>query len=274
MLTNQHPVQQIQLSSAAGILRKQAKVISLTLTLGSYATILNEIIQAAHRRQSRTVCLANVHMTVEGERDKTFAKLVNSADWVVTDGMPLTWVIRLLYKQHQDRIAGIDVLPDLIQRAAQEQLPIFFYGSTPAILEKAIAICQKRYPTVKIVGTLSPPFRTLTPEEEIHTVNQINNSGARLVFVALGCPKQERWMAQMRGQIQAVMVGIGGALPILAGVQTRSPVWMQRAGLEWIFRLAIEPRRLFKRYAITNSLFIYYLLHCLTHLYFSSNERP
>ncbi|MEZ0608458.1 WecB/TagA/CpsF family glycosyltransferase [Fibrella sp. WM1] len=237
----------------------RASVLSLDISLASYHSIQEAIIAAAHRHESRTACFANVHMTVEGTHDAAFARIVNEADWVTADGVPLTWAIRLLDGLPQERVAGIDMLPDLVRRAAEDQLPVFFYGSTPDVLAKTVAVCQERYPALQLAGTLSPPFRPLTQAEEIEVIDTINASGARLVFVALGCPKQERWMAQMRGRIQAVMLGIGGALPILAGTQSRSPRWMQQNGLEWVFRLAVEPRRLFKRYAVTNSLFLLYL---------------
>lgn len=238
---------------------KRIRLISLDVSTESYEQTQDWIIDAAHRHESRMVCFANVHMTVEAERDEAFAQVVNSADRVCTDGLPLTWAMRLLHKRHQDRVTGPDTLNNMVKRAAEEQLPIFFYGSTPDVLSKAVAVCRQRYPSIQIAGTISPPFRSLTPDEEADIVDQINQSGARLVFVALGCPKQERWMAQMRGRVQAVMLGIGGALPILAGVQTRPPMWIQRIGMEWFYRLALEPRRLFKRYAITNSLYIWHV---------------
>lgn len=214
---------------------------------------------AARRGESRTACFANVHMTVEAQHDPAFARLVNGADWVTADGVPLTWALRLLDGIRQPRVAGIDMLPDLVRQAAAEGLPVFFYGSTPEVLARTVAVCQERHPGLQIAGTLSPPFRPLTEAEETEVVETINASGARLVFVALGCPKQERWIARMRGRIGAVLLGIGGALPILAGTQRRSPRWMQQNGLEWAYRLAVEPRRLFKRYARTNTLFLLYL---------------
>jgi N-acetylglucosaminyldiphosphoundecaprenol N-acetyl-beta-D-mannosaminyltransferase len=235
---------------------KHASVLSLSFSLGSYRQIQESIIAAAKRDESRMACLANVHMTVEASSNSVFSQLVNSADWVTTDGVPLTWALRLFYGIKQDRVAGFDLLSDLTRRAAEENLPVFFYGSTPDMLEVVVAKCRELYPTLMIAGTLSPPFRCLTELEEKDVITHINQSGARLVFVALGCPKQEWWMGRMRGRVQAVMVGVGGALPILAGIQRRIPGWMQRAGLEWLYRLAMEPRRLFKRYAITNSLFI------------------
>ena len=246
--------------SAAFTPLERAPVMSLNVSLGPYVQIKESIIAAAHRGESRTACFVNVHMAIEGKKDPAFTRIVNEADWVVTDGIPITWALRRHLGIEQERVAGIDMLPDLVSQAAEQQLPIFFYGSTPEVLATLVTVCRKRYPTVQIAGTLSPPFRPLSGEEEEQIVEQINQSGARLVFVALGCPKQERWMAGMRGRVQAVMVAIGGALPILAGMQSRSPRWMQRGGLEWVYRLAMEPRRLFKRYAVTNSLFVLYLV--------------
>ncbi len=234
----------------------RAPVLKLAVTLGSYQQIQEAMVDAAKRGESRTACFANVHMTVEATNDAAFANVVNGADWICADGVPLTWALQHQQQIRQERVAGIDMLPDLIRRAAEEQLPVFFYGSTPGVLAEAVAVCQLRHPTLRLAGTLSPPFRPLTAPEEAEIIEQINQSGARLVFVALGCPKQERWMAHMRGRVQAVMLGIGGALPILAGVQSRSPRWMQQNGLEWAYRLAMEPRRLFKRYAVTNAQFV------------------
>ena len=234
----------------------RASVLSLSITLASYRQILEAILEAARRGDSRTACFANVHMTVEAAGDADFAALVNGADWVVTDGVPLTWALRSLRNIRQERVTGLDVLPDILQRAATEEIPVFFYGSTPEVLSRTVMVCGQRYPKLRIAGTFSPPFRPLTQTEELQVVWQINQSGARLVLVALGCPLQERWMARMKGQVQAVMLGIGGALPVLAGVHSRAPKWMQKAGLEWFYRLILEPRRLLRRYAYTNTLFL------------------
>ncbi len=152
----------------------------------------------------------------------------------------------------------MDMMPALLQRAVEESLPVFFYGSTPDSLAKCVAVCEERFPGLRIAGTLSPPFRPLTADEETAIAEQITDSGARLVFVALGCPKQELWMARMRGRVPAVLLGIGGALPILTGDTKRAPLWVRQMGLEWAVRLAQEPGRLLKRYATTNSLYIWY----------------
>jgi N-acetylglucosaminyldiphosphoundecaprenol N-acetyl-beta-D-mannosaminyltransferase len=238
---------------------KDLNVISLNVSLGTYRQLLDWVINAAHRRESRTVCFANVHMVIEAKQKPMFAQIVNSADLILPDGVPLLWAIRLVYGIKQERMTGLDVLPDLIKRAAVENLPIFFYGSTDDVLQLTIDKCNVLYPSLQIAGTYSPPFRELTEVEETNIVRMISASGAKMVFVALGCPKQEIWISRMRGRIPAVLLAIGGALPVFAGEISRSPRWMQKAGLEWFHRLLKEPRRLFKRYAVTNSLYIWYV---------------
>lgn len=234
-------------------------VVSLDLTPAPYEVVQESIIGAARRGTSSSVCFANVHMTMEALQHPDVERAVNGADWVLTDGVPLMWALRELYGLHQERVAGMDMMPSLLARAADEQLPVFFYGSTPDVLAKCVAVCTERYAGLPIAGTLSPPFRDLTPEEDEATARQITASGARLVFVALGCPKQEMWMARMKGKIPAVLLGIGGALPVLVGAHKRAPRWMRQMGLEWAFRLAQEPQRLFKRYVTTNSLYVWHL---------------
>jgi N-acetylglucosaminyldiphosphoundecaprenol N-acetyl-beta-D-mannosaminyltransferase len=140
------------------------------------------------------------------------------------------------------------------------QLGVYFYGGTPELQTSTEDFVSRQYPNIKNKHFESPPFRALTEQEEIECINRINASGAHLVFVALGCPKQEKWMAHMKGKINACMVGIGGALPVLVGMQKRAPKFMQKYGLEWLYRLVQEPRRLFKRYLYTNSLFVLLLL--------------
>ena len=198
-------------------------------------------------------------MCIEAYKSSSFAKNVNDADLVTPDGMPLTISVKLLYGQKQDRVAGMDLLPDLLAAAEKENLGVFFYGGTDEMLDETKEYVKNNYPDLSNQHYLSPPFRPLTIEEEEEIVNTINQSEAHLVFVALGCPKQEKWMASMEGRVNACMIGIGGALPVMIGLQKRAPKWMQQLSLEWLFRLIQEPRRLFKRYFITNSLFMYLL---------------
>lgn len=245
--------------------RLRQQVIRLNLTIQPYGEFIQDVLSAAHQRQSAYVCCANAHMVVEAIHDPAFASAVNKATWVTGDGVPLLWALRAFYGIRQERITGLDVLPTLLSEAARTGLPVLFYGSTPQVLERCAAFCAKNHPTLRVAGMISPPFTALTPVEEQSMIDAITASGAGLVFVALGCPKQEKWMAAVSDRIPAVLLGIGGALPVTVGEQKRAPHWMQRAGLEWFFRLVQEPRRLFGRYAVTNVLFVYYFLrHLLT----------
>lgn len=235
--------------------------MEILVNTGTPEAFINNIISLATQRKSSYVCVANVHMLVEAHKDPNFANVVNNADITTPDGVPLTWAIRLIHKTKQKRVAGMDLLPALLEKAGSLSLPIFFYGGTEEMLIKTKDYLKKVYSEINIAGSYSPPFnRTNTKQEEDEIILQINESGAAIIFVVLGCPKQERWMQTMQGKINAVMVGIGGALPVLIGMQQRAPVLMQKLGLEWLFRLLQEPKRLFKRYSITNSVFLYLLV--------------
>lgn len=234
-------------------------IISLSITTGSYASFIDRILELAQKKQSSYVCVANVHMTIEAYWDSKFAEMVNKADLVTPDGMPLAKAMKLLYGIQQDRVAGMDLLPDLLKKAEEENLGVFFYGGTDEMLQKTKTFVQATYPTLIQQAYYSPPFRSLTDKEETEVIEMINSTGIHLVFVALGCPKQEKWMASMKGRINACMLGIGGALPVMIGMQKRAPMWMQRLSLEWLYRLFQEPKRLFKRYFVTNSLFLWLL---------------
>jgi N-acetylglucosaminyldiphosphoundecaprenol N-acetyl-beta-D-mannosaminyltransferase len=236
-------------------------LISTDLSLGHYTDFVDEIIRLASREKcGEYICVANVHMLVETYKDKEFAKIVNNAIITTPDGVPLTWGLKWLYGIRQERVAGMDLLPDLLQAASQRQIPVFFYGSTQEVLSKAQAHAARHYSGIPYAGIYSPPFRTLTTEEEQEIIHAINASGAKIVFVSLGCPRQERWMASMKDRIKSVMIGVGAALPVLAGIQKRAPHWMQTLGLEWLFRFFQEPKRLFKRYLMANTIYIYLLI--------------
>lgn len=240
-------------------LNQRRKIITLEVSIGKYNEFINQIIQYSKNRKSSYVCVSNVHMCIETYFDSNFAKKVNSANLVTPDGMPIAKAVKILYGQGQDRVAGMDLLPDLLKIAEKENLGVFFYGGTNKMLNKTKEYLEEMYPSLSNQHYLSPPFRPLTTKEEEGFVNTINESGAHLVFVALGCPKQEKWMASMKGRINACMIGIGGALPVMINLQKRAPKWMQKMSLEWLYRLLQEPQRLFKRYFVTNSLFMYLL---------------
>lgn len=232
------------------------RLITINVSLGNFQDFVNNILALGQRRQSSYVCVANVHMCVETYQDDTFAQIVNQADIVTPDGVPLIKGLKLLYNINQERVAGPDLMPTLLSESEKQGLKVYFYGSTDDVLKKLRGFCLKNYPKLSIAGMHSPPFRVLTETETQIEIKNINASEANIVLVALGCPKQERWMGNMKGKINAVMVGVGGAFPMLVGIQKRAPLWMQKNSLEWFYRLVQEPRRLFKRYFITNTLYI------------------
>ena len=250
-------------------MRLPFKIICTKVHTGDYRSYIDTIISWSSNRLSKTVCVSNVHMLVEAYWDTNFNNSLNSADMVTPDGMPLVFALKWLYGIKQDRVSGMDLLPELLKQAEAKHLKLFFYGGTDEMLEHANNHIRINYPSLlDRVAYYSPPFRQLSAAEEDQIVERINQFQTNLVFVVLGCPKQEKWLISMKGRINAVMIGIGGALPVMVGLQKRAPIWMQKASLEWLFRLIQEPKRLFKRYFVTNSVFIFLLCkHKIQSLY-------
>jgi N-acetylglucosaminyldiphosphoundecaprenol N-acetyl-beta-D-mannosaminyltransferase len=209
---------------------------------------------------SKTVCVANVHMFIEAYKKPEFLSIVNSSDLTTPDGMPLVKALKWLYGINQEKVSGPDLMPEVLKAAEKDNLKVYFYGSTEEVLEKLVSFCAEKYPNLSISGVNSPPFRQLTDTEIQADIDKINNADTNIVFVALGCPKQEKWMSDMKGKINACMIGVGGAFPMLVGIEKRAPLWMQKYMLEWFYRLIQDPKRLFKRYFVTNSIFIYLVI--------------
>jgi N-acetylglucosaminyldiphosphoundecaprenol N-acetyl-beta-D-mannosaminyltransferase len=235
------------------------RIISINVSYGTYKQFVSAIIQQAIQRISCYVCLANVHMILEAYRSLFFKEVVNSAFLVAPDGMPVAKSFRFLHQQPQERIDGMSLLPVLLSEAERHHLNVYFYGGTPAMLEKTSDYINRKHPNLNLGGTYSPPFRELSELEMDEIAENISLSGANIIFVILGCPKQEKWMHAMQGRIDAIMIGVGGALPVLIGLQKRAPLWMQKNCLEWLYRLKQEPGRLFIRYLKTNHQFLYLL---------------
>jgi N-acetylglucosaminyldiphosphoundecaprenol N-acetyl-beta-D-mannosaminyltransferase len=221
----------------------------------------------AKQQQSRFVCVANVHMVVEAHWRPEFASVLKQADLVTPDGMPLVWILKALGAFRQDRVAGMDLFLVLCDRATQLNIPIFFLGSQQEILDRMRVRLNHRFPHLPIAGMEPLPFRPLKPDEQAAIEKKITQSGAGLVFVSLGCPKQEAWMNQAKGHVPAVMLGVGGVFPVYAGIHKRAPRWMREGGLEWLFRFVQEPRRLWKRYLSTNTIFIFLAIRQLLAYY-------
>ena len=228
-----------------------------------FTETISKIIYLAGEKAGSYVSVANVHMTVEALRNPDFGNVLRESDLAILDGMPLCWAYQLIHGFKPDRIAGKHLMHSLLLEACDKKMSVFFYGSSPEKLIKTEAYLIQHYPKLMIAGMVSPPFRILSFEENMAYVDHINASGASLVFVALGCPKQEIWMHHMKSKINAVMVGVGGAMEVLTGQQKRPPLWIENIGMEWFFRLCLEPRRLFKRYLYTNTYFIFLLARTL-----------
>jgi len=195
-------------------------------------------------------------MVITAQQDATLAEAMRMADMATPDGAPVAWMLRRLGFADQPRISGTELMLAYLGEAATRSEPVFLLGSSEETLNALVRVLLVRIPALRIAGAWSPPFRTLSELEDAKLVDRINDSGARTVWVSLGCPKQEKWMLAHRGRVQAVMFGVGAAFDFVAGAKPRAPLWMQKAGLEWLHRLASEPNRLWKRYLVTNALFV------------------
>ncbi len=236
--------------------RRTTRVLAVQIDALNEEQAVGRIVRWAHQAESRYVAICNSHVVVTGSREPEFAEVLAQADMATPDGAPVAWVMRKLGYAGQPRVSGPDLMLALCERAEYEELPIYLFGSSEQTLRLLVANLTKLYPKLNIAGTCSPPFRKLSAEEDDELVGRVVESKARIVFVGLGCPKQERWMYEKKGRINAVMLGVGAAFDFHAGTITRAPLWMRNNGLEWLHRLFSEPRRLWKRYLITNFLFV------------------
>lgn len=203
------------------------------------------------------LCVSNVHTTVMSYDDPAYCAVQNGGIMAIPDGGPLSSVGRKRGFSEMERTTGPDYLKEVLKISAEEGYRHYFYGSTEKTLEKLSEILKKEYPGVQVAGMYSPPFRPLSQAEDQEIIRTISESQADFVWVGLGAPKQERWMAEHQGKVQGFMVGVGAAFDYLAGNIERAPMWMQKANLEWLYRLMQEPKRLFKRYFYTNTKFIW-----------------
>lgn len=215
----------------------------------TFAEALERIEAMIESHEPHYIATANVDFLVQAQRDSVLRRVLLGASMVLCDGTPLVWASRLLGQPLPERVAGSDLAPQLIRLAAQKNYGLFFLGAAPATAAQATANAQAQFPNLKI-SHYSPPFRPLNEMNNHEIRERILAARPDLLFVAFGCPKAEKWMAMNYRTLGVpVMIGVGGTIDLLAGRLKRAPVWMQRAGCEWIFRLGQEPRRLFKRYA-------------------------
>ena len=216
-------------------------------------------------RRREYVCLISVHGLVVAQRDPTIRSALNHCGLAAEDGMPLVWWSRLTGFSQARRVCGSDLLDEVCASGVSRKYRHYFYGASPRVLELLVDRLQRRHPGLIVAGYRSPPFRPLTLAEQADDIAAINEARPDFVWVGLGMPKQERWMVEHLGKIDATaLLGVGAAFDFHAGTKPRAPIWMQRSGLEWLFRLLTEPRRLAHRYVIDNALFIGYTLRQIT----------
>lgn len=204
------------------------------------------------------ICVSNVHTTVMAHDNSEYKKIQNSAAMVLPDGAPLSIISRLKGFKEAERVTGPDLMEEVFKLSENKGYTHYFYGSTEETLELLKQNLITKYPNLKISGMYSPPFRSLTYQEDNEIINNINNSQSDFVWVGLGAPKQEIWMYNHKGKINALMLGVGAGFDYHANTIKRAPIWMQKYSLEWCYRLFQEPKRLFKRYLNTNLKFIIY----------------
>lgn len=232
-------------------------VLGIGVSATTYDGAVDAIVAAAREGRGGLVDAAAVHAVVSAARDPALGAALNLFDLVAPDGQPVRWALNLLHRTRlRDRVYGPELMLRVCRRAAAEGLGVYLYGSTGAVLERLAGNLGARFPGLRVAGWAAPPFRALTAEEDRDVVEAIRRSGARIVFVGLGCPRQERFAFAHRASIPAVQVCVGAAFDFHSGNKRMAPAWMQRHGLEWVFRLASEPRRLWRRYGVTNSLFL------------------
>lgn len=239
--------------------RSGARILGVHVDALTWNEVQSRILCWAKDRQSRYVSVCNVHSLVTARRQAQFGTVLRQADLTTPDGMPLVWCLRKRGFPRQERIDGPELMHRLCRLAAVHGISVFLYGGTSDGLERLERRLRADMPQLRIAGRWAPPFRSLTADEQRDAAKRINDSGAGIVFVGLGCPKQEIWMHANRCLVAGVMIGVGAAFDFHAGLVRRAPPWMRRNGLEWLYRLASDPRRLWRRYLVTNSAFIVHL---------------
>jgi exopolysaccharide biosynthesis WecB/TagA/CpsF family protein len=232
-------------------------LLGILIDAVDYTAAVEKIIAAAHNRRSFTATALAVHGVMTGVQEPEQGHRLNHLDLVVPDGQPVRWAMNLLHNVGlRDRVYGPTLTLKVCESAAQEQLPIFLYGSQTAVLVKLAANLQAKFPNLQIAGMLPSRFRTVSADEQMEIVEQICRSGAALVLVGLGCPRQEVWVYEHRQYLPMPALAVGAAFDFHAGTLSQAPKGLQDFGLEWLFRLAHEPRRLWKRYVLLNPQYV------------------
>lgn len=239
---------------------KSCNILGVNIAVTNMKFVIYYLTKNLEKLRGEYVCVSNVHTTVMAYNDVSYREVQNNAAIAVPDGKPLSLVCRIRGYKNAQRVAGPDLMPEILRISEREGYRHYFYGSTEQTLESLEKNLREKYPNLNIVGTYSPPFRKLTKEEDERIVRKINETKPDFVWVGLGAPKQERWMYEHKGRVNGVMLGVGAAFDFHAGTAKRAPKWMQECYLEWLYRLIQDPRRLMKRYVRSNAQFIWLIL--------------
>ncbi|MDR3774997.1 MAG: WecB/TagA/CpsF family glycosyltransferase [Terracidiphilus sp.] len=231
-------------------------ILGVNVAVSSCDTVVERCLTWAQARESRTLCFSTVHMIMEAVDDPAFLHRLNSIDIVNPDGVPLVWALGALGARGAQRVYGPDITVLMLEAAEKARIPVGFFGGSQRVLNALVATVRAKHPRLNIAYQESPPFRAMTEEEDQAVIDRMTASGTRLLFVGLGCPKQENWLVEHAGKVPAVMLAVGAAFDFLAGAKPQAPRWMMRCGLEWLFRLLTEPRRLARRYLKNNPRFV------------------
>jgi exopolysaccharide biosynthesis WecB/TagA/CpsF family protein len=246
---------------------QRSNLFGISFSVTNYEELTAQIFATIDSNPSPhgAVAALAVHGLMEGYNDPVLGKQINSLEWVVPDGQPVRWALNYFNAlQLKKRVYGPALMLHLLSRAAEKQIPVFFYGSKQTTLDLLQQQLLKKFPGLRIAGAQADRFRESTETEKQQDRETIIRSGAKLVFVGRGCPRQEKWVAENKAHIPAILVAVGAAFDFHAGTVRQAPAWMQDKGMEWLFRLLQEPRRLWKRYLVTNTQFLFvFLLHLL-----------
>lgn len=237
-------------------------LLGVSFTPSTLHRAVRYVIHHRDRLAGQYLCFSNVHTTVMAAEDPAYRKVLNNSARTFADGAPIAFLLRRNGFQNTERIAGPAFMEEMFRATADGSVSHYFYGSTPEVLEALKARLRREYPGLKIAGSYSPPFtdaRNL-PADPASDIGRINAAHPDILWVGLGAPKQEMWMYAHKGEVTAVMAGVGAAFDFSAGSKKRAPEWMQKCGMEWLYRLCQEPKRLWRRYLVTNSKFLWYIL--------------
>lgn len=239
----------------------RVNVLGIGISAITMRQALDQVAAWIKRGAREYVCVCNVHTIMECQHNDTVRSAVNRAGLATPDGMPLVWLSRRKSRTKVSRVYGPDLMLALCELSIARGYSHYFYGGAQGVPERLAERLRQRFPGLRVAGTYSPPFRALTAEEDAHLVTQLNQAAPDIIWVGLGTPKQDLWLAAHRNQLNApVLIAVGAAFDFHAGRVSQAPRWMQGAGLEWLFRLIQEPRRLWYRYLVYNPLFVMLVL--------------